>query len=108
MSNIAHRVTPAECKVLKLLWQRESASVADITEDIYDENTPGKFAYVHKLLGHLQKKGYVKKDSSSWPQLYSPRVSYNTVILQELMDLAEKHCNGSIEELVNVLTEKAD
>ena len=108
MSNIAHRVTPVECKILKSLQQKSPANVVDITVNIYGENNRTNYAYVHKSLGRLQKKGYVEKDSSNRPQLYSPRVSYNEVIIQELTDLAGKYCNGSMEELVGVLTEEAD
>ena len=108
MSVSAQRITPVECKILKSLWQRRSASLTDITVDVYDENNPTNFAYVHKSLRRLQKKGYVEKDSSIRPQLYSPRVTYNEVILWEFRDLAEKYCNGSIEELMSVLMEETD
>jgi predicted transcriptional regulator len=100
-----HDVTDAELAVLQVLWDREQATIRQLTEAIYPEGTPSQYGTVQKLLERLEGKGCVCRDRSCWPHAFAPAVSRDELIGLRLRVMAEKLCGGSLSPLLTHLVE---
>ena len=67
-------VTDAELAVLKVLWQNGPQTARGLTEAIYPGGAESEFASVHSFLRCLERKGLVRRRTSS-PRPY-PRPSW--------------------------------
>lgn len=93
-------VTETELAILDVLWDRRTATIREITDQLYDRGTAGEYATVQKLLDRLSKKGYVRRDRGSFAHVFSATVERNELIGQGLENLAEKLCDGSFTPLL--------
>jgi len=100
-------VTEAELAVLQALWERQGATIREITDCIYERRTTAEYATVQKLLERLEVKGCVRRDKSSFAHSFSPAVSRAQLIGNELESLASRLCNGSLTPILVHLTERA-
>jgi predicted transcriptional regulator len=96
-------VTDAELAILQVLWDRESATVRELTEKLYPTGTGSDLATVQKLLKRLEAKRCVKRDRSSWPHLFRPGIAREDLIGRRLQTTADELCAGSLEPLVTHL-----
>ena len=94
------RVTEYELAVLDVLWSRGSATIREITEDVYEETSTTAYATVQKLLERLETKGCVKRDRSSFAHVFRAQIDRTDLIGQGLENLAEKLCGGSLTPLL--------
>ena len=58
-------------------------------------------------LDRLEKKGLVRRDRSKRPLLFVPTASRDAVIGDELQQLADKVCEGSLAPLILNLAQRA-
>ena len=103
MARSPQDVTDAELAVLQMLWDRGPATVRQLTEILYPENTPAQYATVLKLLERLEGKGYVARNRDRWPHLFQANVSRDELIGRQLRAVAEKLCGGSLTPLLTHL-----
>ena len=103
MARSPQDVTDAELAVLQVLWDRGPATVRQLTEILYPENTPAQYATVLKLLERLEGKGYVTRNRDRWPHLFQDNVSRDELIGRQLRAVAEKLCGGSLTPLLTHL-----
>ncbi len=97
-----------ELAVLEVLWSRGSATIRQITEQIYGEHTTAAYGTVQKLLERLEKKGCVDRDRSSFAHVFRASVERSDLIGQGLEQLAQKLCGGSLTPLLIHLMERTD
>ena len=103
MARTPQDVTDAELAVLEVLWDRDQATVRQITERLYPEATSSHHATVQKLLDRLKGKKCVRRDGSVWPHLFEAAIERDELIRRRLQSTADKLCNGSLHPLLTHL-----
>ena len=97
-------LTPQELEIMKLVWQRESATVRDIYEALLERR---KIAYttVMTMMKILETKGYLKKRRQDRAFIYRPAHPKNQVIGGMIREFIDRVFNGSAEPLLMHLVE---
>jgi BlaI family penicillinase repressor len=92
-------LTPQELEIMKLVWQRDTASVRDIYEALLERR---KIAYttVMTMMKILETKGYLKKRRQDRAFIYRPAQPKNRVIGGMLREFIDRVFNGSAEPLL--------
>jgi BlaI family transcriptional regulator, penicillinase repressor len=92
-------LTPQELEIMKLVWDREDATVRDIYEALLETR---KVAYttVMTMMKILETKGYLKKKKQDRAFLYRPTRPKNQVIGGMLREFIDRVFNGAAEPLV--------
>jgi BlaI family penicillinase repressor len=94
-------LTPQELEIMKLVWQRESATatVRDVYEALLEHR---KIAYttVMTMMKILETKGYLKKRRQDRAFIYSPAHPKNQVIGGMIREFIDRVFNGSAEPLL--------
>jgi BlaI family penicillinase repressor len=92
-------LTPQELEIMKLVWERENATVRDIYEALLEKR---KIAYttVMTMMKILETKGYLKKTRQERAFLYRPTRPKNQVIGGMLREFIDRVFNGAAEPLV--------
>jgi predicted transcriptional regulator len=92
-------LTPQELEIMKLVWQRQTATVRDIYEALLEQR---KIAYttVMTMMKILENKGYLKKRRQDRAFLYRPAHTKNQVIGGMLREFIDRVFNGSAEPLL--------
>jgi BlaI family penicillinase repressor len=98
-------VTQTELAILEVLWQQGSATIREITDELYTEGTTAEYATVQKLLERLESKGCVRRDRRSFAHVFAPAIERSALIDQGLQRLAEQLCGGSLTPLLMHLVE---
>ena len=92
-------LTPQELEIMKLVWQRDSATVRDIYEALLEQR---KIAYttVMTMMKILETKGYLKKRRQNRAFVYRPVHPKNQIIGGMLREFIDRVFNGSAEPLL--------
>ena len=96
-------VTDAELAVLEVLWTDGTVTVRQITDQLYPNSKSSQHATVQKLLDRLKTKGFVARDRSVWPHVFSASIERQELIGRRLRKTAEKLCGGSLNPLLTHL-----
>jgi predicted transcriptional regulator len=100
-------LTDAETRVMSALWKRESASVADVVDDL-KRNRAVSYSTVQTILRILETKGYVAHDKSGRAFVYRPLVDERQARRRALTHLVKRLFNGLPSLLVlNILEDEA-
>ena len=97
-----HKLTDLQVAIMRVLWDRGEATVAQIHEALLVERRLAPTT-VATLLSRLEKRGVVKHRSASRQYVYYPLVSEPDVRRSMVSDLAERLFDGSVAELVSHL-----
>jgi predicted transcriptional regulator len=98
-------VTDAELAILRFLWDREQATVREITEQIYPTVGESELATVQKLLKRLKSKNCVAQNREVWPHAFTAAISRDELIGRRLQSTADDLCGGSLSPLLMHLVE---
>jgi predicted transcriptional regulator len=92
-------LTPQELEIMKLVWQRGSATVRDVYEALLEQR---KIAYttVMTMMKILESKGFLKKRRQDRAFIYSPTHPKNQVIGGMIREFIDRVFNGSAERLL--------
>src|SRR6201997_3629171 len=92
-------LTPQELEIMKLVWQRDSATVRDVYEAVLERR---KIAYttVMTMMKILETKGYLKKRRQDRAFIYSPVQPKNQVIGGMIREFIARVFHGSAEPLL--------
>jgi len=96
-------VTEAELAVLRVLWDRGSATIRQISEVLYPEGGVSRYATVQKLLERLEGKSCVDRDRSESVHRFSAAIGRDDLIGSRLRAVAETLCDGSLTPLLSHL-----
>jgi len=96
-------LTDGEARLMTVLWERSSATVADIVAALEPQG-PVNYSTVQTLLRILEKKGYVSHHKAGRAFIYSPVIDQQQARRRALSHLLTRLFNGSPGLLVlNVL-----
>jgi BlaI family transcriptional regulator, penicillinase repressor len=95
--------TDAEARILAVLWQKGSATVADVVA-VLKKKRPVSYSTVQTFLRILEDKGYVTHEKVARAFIYKPRVDERQARRRALRHMVARLFNGSASLLVlNVL-----
>lgn len=99
-------VTETEMAILDVLWDRSPCEIRDIVEQLYTQHTPALHATVKSLLERLMEKGLVECDRSRFAHKFSPLVTREAYVGQQLQKLADNHFDGSLAPMLLTLIDR--
>lgn len=92
-------LTPAELRLMKVLWTRGESSVADMVTATADE-TPLAYTSVLTTIRILEKKGYVTHRQDGRAFFYSACVAENEASRSEVRHVLQRFFGNSRERLL--------
>ena len=99
-------LTDAEARVMAVLWQRSTATVADVVAALKKKRDVS-YSTVQTILRILEEKGYVAHEKIGRAFIYRPRVDERQARRRALRHLMSRLFNGSPSLLVlNVLEDE--
>lgn len=107
MARKASRVTETELAIMDVLWQQGPISVREIVQVLYSGHTPSLHATVKSLLDRLADKGFVSCDTSQFAHQFSATISRETLVGEQLQQIADSHFAGSLTPMLLALISRA-
>ena len=98
-------LTDQELEIMKIVWQRDTATVRDVYEALLEHR---KVAYttVMTMMKILEQKKYLKKTLLDRAYVYRPAQPKRQVIGDMVRDFVNRVFNGSAEPLLVHLVEE--
>ena len=87
-------IPDSELDVLKVLWDREKATVREVLETLRAGGRDWSYATVATLLDRLETKAVVTSDRSDLAFVYRPAITPNEVQQKRLNSLVDKLYQG--------------
>ena len=100
-------LTDQELEIMKIVWDRESATVREVYEELLKGR---KIAYttVLTMMGILEQKGRLKKDAGERAYVYRPAEPRAEVVGTMVTDFIKRMFNGSATPLLVHLAENRE
>ncbi|KAA6455681.1 BlaI/MecI/CopY family transcriptional regulator [Acidobacteria bacterium AB60] len=98
LSSSIPRPTEAELELLRVLWEKEPATVREICDELNRERAFG-YTTVLKLLQIMHTKGLVLREESGRAHLYRSAISQDAMQSRFLRDLSVRLFSGSAAQL---------
>jgi predicted transcriptional regulator len=104
MRSRSSTLTGQELEIMKVIWERERATVRDVYETLLEHR---KIAYttVMTMMKILEEKKYLKKTQEDRAYVYRPAKPKNQVIRGMVREFVDRVFNGSAEPLLADLIE---
>ena len=102
-----HDLTELQLSILRLLWQRGEATVAELWEALYDERRLAQTT-VATLVARLQRRGIVVRRTRDRQFLYRATITEADVQHSMVSELTERLFAGDPAALVNHLLSASD
>jgi predicted transcriptional regulator len=103
MARTPRDVTDTELSILQALWNRQPATIRQLTDLLYPGGGQAHYATVQKLLDRLEAKGCVVRRRNQTPHVFEATIGRDELIGRKLEDVAEKLCGGSLTPLLTHL-----
>lgn len=91
--------TESELEILQVLWDRNSATVREVHEELLKSKDAG-YTTTLKLMQIMFEKGLVTRDSSSKTHIYQPAVSRENTQTLFLNKMIDSLFSGSSAQLI--------
>src|SRR3954471_25017289 len=100
-------LTAQELEIMKIVWERDSATVRDVYETLLKRR---KVAYttVMTMMKILEQKKYLKKTQADRAYVYRPAQPKRQVVGDMVRDFINRVFNGATEPLLVHLVEEHD
>jgi predicted transcriptional regulator len=100
-------LTEQELEIMKIVWDRESATVRDVYETLLERR---KVAYttVMTMMKILEHKKYLKRTQADRAYVYRPAQPKRLVVGAMVRDFINRVFNGATEPLLVHLVEEHD
>jgi len=108
MGRPAQDITESELSVLRILWDRGTATIRQLTDVLYPRGEAAQYATVQKLLDRMEVKGYVRRDRTLYVHVFAAVLDRDELIGRRLRSLAEMLCEGSLTPLLTHLARAKD
>ncbi|HWY48124.1 MAG TPA: BlaI/MecI/CopY family transcriptional regulator [Bryobacteraceae bacterium] len=97
-------LTEQELEIMKIVWERERATVRDVYESLLERR---KIAYttVMTMMNILEQKKYLRKSAEDRAYIYRPAKPKKQVIQGMVREFVDRVFNGSAEPLLVHLIE---
>ena len=96
--------TPAEMRLLQILWDREEATVEDVVNAHPEKERPN-YKTTQTLLRIMEQKRFITHESRGRVFVFKPLVSRKTIDHLSVQALISRNFHGSAAELVVNLLE---
>ena len=103
MARTPKDIPDAELAVMQHLWQYGSATIRQVTDQLYPRGGTSAYATVQKLLERLESKHCVRRKRTSQAHLFEATLQRDELIGRRLQTMAEKLCDGSLTSLLTHL-----
>lgn len=100
MTNV--NLSDGEWKIMNVLWERESATITELTAVLQEETGWDKHIII-TMLNRMLKKGAVSFQMAGRAKRFYPAVSRNEVSIRETKGFLDKVYRGSIGMMVNAM-----
>ncbi len=97
-----HQLTELQIALLRVLWDRDQATVAEICEALRPERALA-LTTVATLLSRLEKRGIVTHEARARQYVYRPLVTESEVRRSMVGDLTEQLFDGDVTALMSHL-----
>jgi BlaI family transcriptional regulator, penicillinase repressor len=91
--------TESELEILQILWEKETATVRDVHEELLKTKEAG-YTTTLKLMQIMHEKGLVKRDESMRTHIYQPAVNREKTQKHILNKMIDQLFGGSSTQLV--------
>jgi BlaI family transcriptional regulator, penicillinase repressor len=91
--------TESELEILQILWQKQSATVRDVHEELAKSKEVG-YTTTLKLMQIMHEKGLVRRDESMRTHVYQPAVNKEKTQKHLLDKMIDSLFGGSSTQLV--------
>jgi BlaI family transcriptional regulator, penicillinase repressor len=108
MGRPAQDITDSELAVLRILWDRGTATIRQLTDVLYPQGEAAQYATIQKLLDRMEVKGYVRRDRTLYVHVFTAVLDRDELIGRRLRSLAEMLCDGSLTPLLTHLARAND
>ena len=100
-------LTDLELEIMKVIWERESATVREVYEHLLAHR---KIAYttVLTMMGVLEQKGRVTREAGERAYIYHPTEPRSEVVGSMVTDFIKRVFNGSAKPLLVHLAESRE
>jgi predicted transcriptional regulator len=97
-------LTEQELEIMKIVWERDRATVRDVYESLLERR---KIAYttVMTMMNILEQKKYLRKSAEDRAYIYRPAKPKKQVIKGMVQEFVDRVFNGSAEPLLVHLIE---
>src|SRR5579862_1827459 len=104
MRHRSSTLTEQELEIMKIVWERETATVRDVYETLLERR---KVAYttVMTMMKILEQKKYLKKNQADRAYVYRPAQPKGQVISAMVKEFVNRVFNGSAQPLLVHLVE---
>lgn len=102
MTNV--NLSDGEWKIMNVLWERESATIMELTSALQEETGWDKHIII-TMLNRMEKKGGVAFLTNGRTKRFYPLLSRNEVSIRETKGFLNKVYRGSIGMMVNAMVE---
>jgi BlaI family transcriptional regulator, penicillinase repressor len=108
MGRPAQDITDSELAVQRILWDRGTATIRQLTDVLYPQGGAAQYATIQKLLDRMEAKGYVRRDRTLYVHVFTAVLDRDELIGRRLRSLAEMLCDGSLTPLLTHLARAND
>lgn len=102
MANETHQLTDLQLAILRVLWSRGSATVAEVTDALKSQRGLAQQT-IATVLSRLERRGIVRHETRQRQYVYIPEVSEPEVRHSMLSELTDQLFEGDVAALVNHL-----
>ena len=92
-------LTPQELAIMKVVWQKDEATVRDVYETLR-ETRPVAYTTVMTMMRILQEKGYLKRATQEKAHVYRPAKPSQQVIGGMVRDFLDRVFDGASDPLL--------
>ncbi|HKR02857.1 MAG TPA: BlaI/MecI/CopY family transcriptional regulator [Pyrinomonadaceae bacterium] len=100
------RLGERELGIMRALWQKGRATVAEVQRELIDEGSEVAYTTVQTMLNRMEAKGLVARDDSDRAHRYRPLLKEPTAVSGAIRRLTDRFFSGSVEALATRLVEK--
>lgn len=94
--------------IMRVLWERSEASVADVRETLESEGRELAYTTVATMLAKMEKKGQVSHRAEGKAFIYRPALGQEQVSRSMVNDLAERLFGGDVTAMVSHLLDGSE
>jgi BlaI family transcriptional regulator, penicillinase repressor len=98
-----HQLASLQLAIMRILWDRESATVAEVREILAGEGRDLAYTTVATMLAKMERKGQVGHRAGAKAFVYHPTMKQDQVSRSMVADLADRLFGGDVTLMVSHL-----
>ena len=107
MNQPNHQLAALQLAIMRVLWERGEATVADVRQELHDDRTLA-YTTIATMLAKMERKGYVRHRTEGRAHIYRPNIDQEQVSRSMVTDLADRLFAGDVTQMVAHLLDGCD